>query len=114
MATYLALLGAELFTRLFFFTEPLDRAAELMDLDIGLGPHDPDLIEAEMVEEELELLEVALAAAPQGPMEVGLAADFLAGAAFQMAPHAPDHQEAEIQDFIFEDDVEVEEGGVVM
>ncbi|WOG91928.1 hypothetical protein DCAR_0311183 [Daucus carota subsp. sativus] len=84
-----------------------------MDLDIGLGPHDPDLIEAEMVEEELELLEVALAA-PQGPMEVGLAADFLAGAAFQMAPNAPDHQEAEIQDFIFEDDVEVEEEGVVM
>lgn len=113
VATYLALLGAELFTRLFFFAEPLGRAAELMDLDIGLGPHDQDLIEAEMVEEELEQLEVALAA-PHGPMEVGLAANFLAGAAFQLAPQAPENQEAEIHNFVFEDDLDIEEGGVAV
>ncbi|KAL1815541.1 hypothetical protein ACET3Z_018115 [Daucus carota] len=44
-----------------------------------------------------------------GPLAVGLAADFLTAAGFQMAAVAPGQQEPEIQDFVFEDDLDVEE-----
>ncbi|WOG89357.1 hypothetical protein DCAR_0208595 [Daucus carota subsp. sativus] len=81
---------------------------------MGLGPHDPDLLEVEMVEEELEELEVLMADMAGGPLAVGLAADFIAAAGFQMAAVVPGQQEPEIQDFVFEDDLDVEEGGVIM
>ncbi|WOH01215.1 hypothetical protein DCAR_0520596 [Daucus carota subsp. sativus] len=49
-----------------------------------------------------------------GPLAVGLATDFLAEAGFQMAAVVPGQQEPEIQDFVFEDDLDVEDGGVIM
>lgn len=57
VAIYLALLGGELFTRLFLFFEPIGRVAELMDLDIGLGPHGPQFLEVEMNEDEMMQME---------------------------------------------------------
>ncbi|WOH02020.1 hypothetical protein DCAR_0521407 [Daucus carota subsp. sativus] len=114
VATYLALLGAELFTRVFLFTEPLGRAAELMDLDIGLGPHDPEFLEAEMAEDELEQLEVVMANVDDGPLVLGLAATFLGVAGFQLAPPVPENQEPDIQDVAYEDDLDVVDGAVIM
>lgn len=49
----LALLGGKLFTSLFLFFEPIGQVAELMDLDIGLGPHGPQFLEVEMYEDEM-------------------------------------------------------------
>uniref|UniRef100_A0A161WSL8 Uncharacterized protein n=1 Tax=Daucus carota subsp. sativus TaxID=79200 RepID=A0A161WSL8_DAUCS len=110
----LLLLGAELFTRPYLFFEPIGRAAELIDLDIGLGPHDPELLEAEMNEEDMLQLEAVMADGAGGPMEAGMAADFLMVAGFQLAPLDPGHQEEEIHDFVYEDDLDVEDGAVVM
>lgn len=52
LAEYLALLGGELFCMLYFFDEPIGRMGETMDLDMGLGPLNPQFLEAPMVEEE--------------------------------------------------------------
>ena len=52
MATYLALLGADLFTCLFMFFEPIGRVAELMEFDLGLGSQDPWFREVPMDEME--------------------------------------------------------------
>lgn len=60
VATYLALLGADLFGRLFLSFEPLGRAAELMDLDVGLGFHDPRYQDVQMNGDEMELFDQAL------------------------------------------------------
>lgn len=57
MAEYLFLLRGELFCRLCIFNEPIDRMGELMDLDLGLGPRDPQFLEAPMTKEELEIFE---------------------------------------------------------
>lgn len=46
-----------MFCRFYIFNEPIDRMGELMDLNLGLGPHDPQFLEAPMLEEELEILE---------------------------------------------------------
>ena len=114
VATYLALLGAELFTRVFLFSEPLGRAAELMDLDLGLGPHDPDFLEMEMAEVEMEQLEVLMANEVDGPLVAGRAATFLAAARFQLAPPVQANQEQGFQDVAYEDDLDMDEGAVVM
>ncbi|WOH12727.1 hypothetical protein DCAR_0832235 [Daucus carota subsp. sativus] len=114
VATYLALLGSELFRRVFLFSEPLGRAAELMDLDIGLGPHDPEFLEVELVEAEMEDLEAIMANEVDGPLVIGPAATFLRDAGFQLAPPAQAHQEEDLHDFVYEDDLDAEEGGMVM
>ncbi|WOH13125.1 hypothetical protein DCAR_0832634 [Daucus carota subsp. sativus] len=49
-----------------------------------------------------------------GPMAAGLAAEFLMVAGFQLAPLEPGNQEEEIHDFVYEDDLDVEDGAVVM
>lgn len=51
-ATYLSLLGEELFSRLYLFFEPTGRMSELMHFDMGLGPQAPQFLEAPMVDEE--------------------------------------------------------------
>lgn len=51
-ATYLSLLGGELFCRLYLFYEPIGRMSELMHLNMGLGPQAPQFLEAPMVDEE--------------------------------------------------------------
>lgn len=60
-AEYTSLLGGELFCRLYIFSEPIGRLAEILDLDLGLGPQAPQLLEAAMVEEEWEAFEEILA-----------------------------------------------------
>lgn len=55
LAEYLALLGCELFYRLYIFFEPIGRITKIMDLDLGLGPNNPQFLEAPMVEEEEEI-----------------------------------------------------------
>ncbi|KAL1804183.1 hypothetical protein ACET3Z_032830 [Daucus carota] len=67
-----------------------------------------------MNEEEMLQLEAVMADGAGGPMEAGLAADFLMVAGFQLAPLDPGHQEEEIHDFVSEDDLDVEDGAVVM
>lgn len=57
VAEYASLLGGELFCRLYIFFEPVGRMAELMDLDLGLGPQNPQFLEASMVNEEQEVFE---------------------------------------------------------
>lgn len=52
LATYLSLLGGQIFCRLYIFYEPIGRMAELMDLDMGLGPHGQQFLETSMVDEE--------------------------------------------------------------
>lgn len=52
--TYAALLGGELFTRLYIFFEPIGAMGQLMDLDLGLGSHGEQFFEVPMVEEENE------------------------------------------------------------
>lgn len=60
-ATYVSLLGGELFCVLYIFFEPIGRIAEIMDLDMGLGPQAPQFLEAHMVEEELNAFEEIMA-----------------------------------------------------
>lgn len=60
LATYLSILGGELFCRLYIFFEPIGRMAEIMDLDMGLGPQAPQFHEAPMVQEEQEVFEEIL------------------------------------------------------
>lgn len=73
MATYLSLLGGQLFCRLYVFYEPIGRMAELMNLDMGLGPQDLQFLEAPMVEEEWivfeELMEDGAGALAEAFME---------------------------------------------
>lgn len=57
MAEYLSLLGREIFCRLYIFFEPIGHMGELMNLDLGLGPQNPQNLEAPMVEEEIETFE---------------------------------------------------------
>lgn len=56
VATYASLLGGELFCMLYLFLEPIERMAELMDFNMGLGPHDQQFLETPMVEEEWKYL----------------------------------------------------------
>lgn len=42
------------------FHDPIDRMDELMDFDMGLGPHGHQFLEAPMVEEEWEIFEEIL------------------------------------------------------
>lgn len=51
LASYLSLLGGQLFCRLYMFCESIGRMAEIMDLDMVLGPHAPEFLEAPMAEE---------------------------------------------------------------
>ena len=67
-----------------------------------------------MAEDELEQLEVVMANVDDGPLVLGLAAIFLGVAGFQLAPPVPDHQEPDIQDVAYEDDLDVEDGAVIM
>lgn len=39
VATYASLLGGELYCGLYLFYQPIGRMAELMEFDMGLGPH---------------------------------------------------------------------------
>ncbi|WOH08473.1 hypothetical protein DCAR_0727914 [Daucus carota subsp. sativus] len=63
-----------------------------------------------MVEEELEQLEVLMANEEDGPLAVGLAANFLNMAGFQLAPLVPANQEPDLQDIVYEDDLDAEDG----
>lgn len=47
--------GHVIFGRLYIFNEPIGRMAELMDLDMGLGPHGQQILEEPMVDEEKEI-----------------------------------------------------------
>ncbi|WOH02709.1 hypothetical protein DCAR_0522098 [Daucus carota subsp. sativus] len=85
-----------------------------MDLDLGLGPHDPDFLEMEMAEVEMEQLEVLMANEVDGPLVAGRAATFLAAARFQLAPPVQANQEQDFQDVAYEDDLDMDEGAVVM
>ncbi|WOH00019.1 hypothetical protein DCAR_0519375 [Daucus carota subsp. sativus] len=109
VTAYLALLGADLFFRLILFFEPLGRAAELIDMDIGLGFYDPRYQEVPMDEFEMELLDQALEegwGAPNGP---GHAAQFMNTAGIHGVQHAEIPGEMEIHDLIYEDKIEEEE-----
>lgn len=55
VAEYLSLLDGELFCRLYLFFEPIGRMAEIMDLDMGPGPQNPQFLEAPVMEEEQEV-----------------------------------------------------------
>lgn len=50
-ASYLSLLGGELFCRMHLFYESIGRMSDLMHLDMGLGPQAPQFLEALMVDE---------------------------------------------------------------
>lgn len=98
LATYLSLLGGELFCRLYIFYEPIGRMAELMDLDMGLGPNDPQFLEAPMVEEEWEVFEEIM---DDG---AGILADaFMAN----LVLHVPvaQNDEIQMQDVVFEEEL---------
>lgn len=97
-ATYLSLLGGELFCRLYLFYEPIGRMSELMALDMGLGPQAPQFLEVPMVDEEWEVFEDIL--------ENGgrvLAEPFMANLVLQ-APGAH-HAEPQMQDVVFEEEL---------
>lgn len=105
VATYLALLGADLFGRLFLSFEPLGRAAELMDLDIGLGFNDARYQEVQMNQEEVELFDQALDegwGAPNGP---GSAAQFMNAVGINGAQPGVAPGVMEIHDLIYEDEL---------
>ncbi|KAL1807787.1 hypothetical protein ACET3Z_004293 [Daucus carota] len=85
-----------------------------MDLDIGLGPHDPEFLEVEMGEAEMEDLEAVMANEVDGPLVMGRAANFLRAAGFQLALPVQAHQEQDLHDIVYEDDLDAEEGGMVM
>lgn len=111
VATYLALLGADLFFRLFLFFEPLGRAAEFIDMDIGLGFHDPRYQDVPGDEFETELLDQALEegwGAPNGP---GHATQFMNTVGIHGVQHAEIPGEMEIHDLIYEDKIEEQEEG---
>lgn len=111
VATYLALLGADLFGRLFLSFEPLGTAAELMDMDVGLGFHDPRYQEVQMNGDEMELFDQALDegwGAPNGP---GHVAQFMNSAGFHGMQVGVAQSEMEIHDLIYEDELAEEEEG---
>lgn len=58
--TYLAILGGKLFTHLYIFYEPIGALGQILDLDMGLGPHNDQFLEAPMVQEEIEVFNEAL------------------------------------------------------
>lgn len=60
VATYISLIGGEMFYRLYLFYEFIGRMAKLMNLNLGLGPLAPQFLEAPMVEEEWEIFEEIL------------------------------------------------------
>lgn len=60
-ATYVYLLGGELFCRLYVFYEPIGRMSELMHLDMGLGPQETQFMEAPMLDEEWEAFDDLMA-----------------------------------------------------
>lgn len=61
IAIYPAILGGELFSRLYIFYEPIGNMVQLMDLDMELDPHDEQILKAPMELEEEEVFNVAMA-----------------------------------------------------
>lgn len=96
LATYLSLLGGELFCRLYLFHEPIGHIAELMNFDMGLGPNGEQFLEAPMVQEEWEIFEEIM---DDGAAE--LADAFMENLVLQV-PSAPNN-ELQMHDVVFED-----------
>ncbi|KAL1822097.1 hypothetical protein ACET3Z_008875 [Daucus carota] len=82
-----------------------------MDMDIGLGFHDPRYQEVQMNGEEIELFDQALEegwGAPNGP---GQAAQFMNSAGLHGLQAGEVQGEMEIHDLIYEDELDEEEDG---
>lgn len=76
--------------------EPIGRLAELMDLDMGLGPQAPQFLEAPMVEEEWNVFEEIMA---EGAVE--LAEEFMVNLNIQVPG-----DELQLHDVVYEDELE--------
>lgn len=96
---YLSLLGGELFCRLYIFSEPIGRLAEILDLDMGLGPQAPQFLELPMVPEEWNVFQEILA--DGGGV---LAENFMVN----LNIHVPG-DELQLHDVVFEDELDDEE-----
>lgn len=59
-STYLSLLDGEFFIRLYIFYEPIGALGQILDLDMGLGPHDERFFEAPILQEEIKVSNEAL------------------------------------------------------
>ena len=107
VATYLALLDGELFTRLFLLFEPIGRVAELMDLDIGLGPHNAIFLEWKFHARRRGWAAGSGDWARLGePLGIGMAAEFMNNLGFYAAPvQEAGAPEVEIHDLIYEDEL---------
>lgn len=97
-ATYVSLLGGELFCRLNLFYEPIGRMSELIHLDMGLGPQAPQFLEAPMVDEEWEAFDDLM----EDGAEI-LAQEFMANLVLK-APGVH-HAEPQMHNVVFEDDI---------
>lgn len=97
-ATYLSLLGGELFCRLYVFYEPIGQLAELMDLDMGLGPQGPLFLEAPMVDEEWEVFDDIMADG------AGILAQAFMNNLVLQAPGVQ-NPEPQLHDVVFEDEL---------
>lgn len=76
--------------------EPIGRLAELIDLDMGLGPQAPQFLEAPMVEEEWNVFEEIMA---EGAGE--LAEEFMVNLNIQVPG-----DELQLHDVVYEDELE--------
>lgn len=97
-ATYVSLLGGELFCRLYLFFQPIGRLDELMHLDMGLGPQAPQFLEEPMVEEECEVFDEIM---EDG---VGLLANVFMNNLVLQGP-AAQNDEPQMQDVMFENEL---------
>ena len=48
-----------------------------------------------------------------GPLVIGHAANFLRAAGFQLAPPVQAHQEQDLHDIVYEDELDAEDGGMI-